>query len=767
MNPLMVFRNLKFSVLVLVLGISAQLLAQDPAMNSAKKAFNGKQYPKVVKMAESALKKDKTQAEWYYLKAAAEYVMSHMSKYQGGSVNYFKEAVKDAVKGREKDPEGNLVGEYLEYFEKIVDENNKEAMANYNRKSYAKAVQGYKNSYDLTGDTTALAWLGMSYYMDHKLPEALPLLKEVTVMNYYAYLDGSGEGTYVREPFEVLSNFYLDKNQADTSRYYTEMGLKVFPMNRVLLANEKSMLKGQLIGLARMGAINSKYKEVVNSGLKFFPADTFFRIQQNYYYLTKLMQATQAKPYDSADALTDEFYKGKKSAIDAGIVNGADEFLIKDYNKFNFQLLDYFLRTNTDRTAPFFFRKWYAMQFKYAEFDEKLSESLLKSPPDSVSHRLISMLFNDVLEDYPWNKKIKQYRLDYFNKWVKKKVHRGELESLIAMNDALIKDFPLDKTLKPTLQNLLVRQTDSSIRHRELYDAWAGYYRIKADFPAYNTDALQKNLAMTDFQERYSATRVYYKTVAGKKIANTGWDGNSKDCNSGHMPDSTLYNVINRINYYRQNAGIVLPMDLNRQKSRKCQEAATMYAPKGIFTREPTEATHTCYTKGAAEAAQVAQCILESNPAQCVTIFMNDNKSEELINRRAILNPEGLEAGFGSAENCSVFWLLDLSGAPDSAWYQTHFVAWPPPGYSPKMLLFNKWSFSIADDLTDAKVTMKNKAGEDVSVVVTQFPIAGMLLNTLVMSPYINPKLIAADEVFEVTVELKNKKKYSYKVMLF
>ncbi len=743
------------------------LSAQDAALLGAKKAFNQKKYSTVVKMGESALKKDKNAVEWYYLKASAEYMMSKNPNNVGGKINYFKEAVKDAVRGREKDKEGQFFAEYEEYFNAIVDLNNKEAISNYGQKRYSKAVQLYKMSFDLTGDTMALGMMGVCYWLDHHIAEALPILKQVTAWNYDAFSDGSGDGTYIREPFELLSNFYLEKNYFDTAKRYTEMGLQIFPMNRILLANEKKMIKSQLIGLSRIGALNNKYKEVIKSGLKFFPGDTYFLVQQNYYYLTKLMRATQAKPYDSADAFTNEFYAEKKAIIASGVVNGDDEFLIKDNTKFIFQCLDYFLRTNTQRTAPYFFRLWYSKEYKFAEFDEKLSEKLLKNPPDNISHRLISMLYSDVLEDYPWNKIIKKGRLDYFNARLKKTVKKGELPGLLAMNDAVIKDFPLDKTLKPALQVVLGKCLDSSISSLDMYDAWHYYYRLKMDFPALNIDAYQKRLAITDFEERYAKTRVYSTTVKSKKVANTGWDGNSLDCKFGYMPDSTQYSVINRLNYYRQNAGVVIPLNLSREKSRKCQEAAVMFMPKGIFTREPAEATHTCYTKGAAEAAKIGQCILENNPALCATIFMDDNKSDEIINRRTILNPEAKDAGFGSAENNSVFWMLDLSGAQDSVYYQTHFVAWPAPGYSPKMLLFKKWSFSIAADLKDAVVTIKNKAAEEIALSYAEYPVNGMLLHTLVLYPEINPKTAIAGDFYDVTVALKDKKKYTYRVTLF
>ena len=80
--------------------------AQDKQMIAAKKAYNAGQFAKAQGAAKKALEKDKSQADWWYLRACSEFQMSKMSKYQGGKVNYDKEAVKSAVKARERDLEG-------------------------------------------------------------------------------------------------------------------------------------------------------------------------------------------------------------------------------------------------------------------------------------------------------------------------------------------------------------------------------------------------------------------------------------------------------------------------------------------------------------------------------------------------------------------------------------------------------------------------------------------------------------------------------------
>jgi hypothetical protein len=133
----------------------------------------------------------------------------------------------------------------------------------------------------------------------------------------------------------------------------------------------------------------------------------------------------------------------------------------------------------------------------------------------------------------------------------------------------------------------------------------------------------------------------------------------------------------------------------------------------------------------------------------------------------SILNPEALDMGFGSAENNSVFWLLDISGAPDSVYYQTHYVAWPPAGYSPSMLFFKKWNFAMAADLTGSMITIKDKNNNDIVFGATVKSIPGMLLNNLVIDTDLDPKRVKPGDFYDVTVVMKNNKTYKYRITLF
>jgi hypothetical protein len=59
--------------------------------------------------------------------------------------------------------------------------------------------------------------------------------------------------------------------------------------------------------------------------------------------------------------------------------------------------------------------------------------------------------------------------------------------------------------------------------------AWSCYYRLQKDNPKFlGLGALQIKLAKRDFDVRFKGSKIAYATIKGKKVAQTGWTGNSK-----------------------------------------------------------------------------------------------------------------------------------------------------------------------------------------------------------------------------------------------
>lgn len=274
---------------------------------------------------------------------------------------------------------------------------------------------------------------------------------------------------------------------------------------------------------------------------------------------------------------------------------------------------------------------------------------------------------------------------------------------------------------------------------------------------------IELKLNKENFRKNYYETRIAVIESGRKKIPEWVWSGDAKTCKKGDIPPYIIQKVEDRINYFRVNAGVP-PIYLDSQLNDWCQRAALVMESNSKLMHELPK-TWSCYSPEAAEAALYSLLIQNTNPTIAVTSFMDDYKNPSLGNRRWMLYPFSMIWGVGSTTSKCVLWALDDSRIKDTLLYKTSFVAWPYDGYIHKMFLFKKWSFSIDQDLTDAKITMMfNKTSIAYTADKT---IEGYGLPTLVWTPNIDISKLKDGDTINVSIKLKNNTTYSYDVKIF
>ncbi|MBR9860369.1 hypothetical protein GYB22_06400, partial [bacterium] len=221
--------------------------------------------------------------------------------------------------------------------------------------------------------------------------------------------------------------------------------------------------------------------------------------------------------------------------------------------------------------------------------------------------------------------------------------------------------------------------------------------------------------------------------------------------------------VLNRINYFRRNAGVP-EVFFDAATNEYCQAAALMMESNDKLDHEPSKSWR-CFTADGAYAAQHSLLVKNYNTSLAVTALMADQENPSVGNRRWLLFPNGKVYGHGSTENYAVIWALDDSGTIDTNVYAEKAVCWPPADYVPQMMLFKHWSFSIMKSLDSATVTVKQD-GKEIPVNIEKY-FEGYGEPTLVFTPQIDPKALPEKSVFEVTVTLSDGSKYSYTVRSF
>lgn len=274
---------------------------------------------------------------------------------------------------------------------------------------------------------------------------------------------------------------------------------------------------------------------------------------------------------------------------------------------------------------------------------------------------------------------------------------------------------------------------------------------------------IELKLNKENFRKNYYETRIAIIENGNKKIPEWEWNGNTKNCYKGDLPPYIIQKIEDRINFFRVNAGVP-PIYLDSQLNDWCQRAALAMESNNRLMHELPK-NWTCYSPEASEAALYSLLTQNINPSIAITSFMDDFKNPSLGNRRWMLYPFSMVWGVGSTKSKCVLWALDDSRIKDTLLYKTSFVAWPYDGYIHKMFLFKKWSFSINQNLSDAKITMMiNKS--PISFTAEKL-IDGYGLPTLVWTPSIDISKLKEGDNINVSIKLKNNKVYTYNVKIF
>ncbi len=206
--------------------------------------------------------------------------------------------------------------------------------------------------------------------------------------------------------------------------------------------------------------------------------------------------------------------------------------------------------------------------------------------------------------------------------------------------------------------------------------------------------------------------------------------GNVENCIAGTTSQQFRDSVIQRVNWYRQMAGIN-PVSENLEYSKDAQAAALMMAAERELSHLP-RLDWTCYTQSGARGAGRSNLYLGVYGINAVDGYIRDSGDTNLSvgHRMWILDPWATNFGTGDVPTGQ-----GLSQRPSNALYvvgiprylhekdypevrqERGFVAWPPPGYTTANTNWGRWSFSLEDrgttdfNLSSAIVTVMDDDG--------------------------------------------------------
>tara|TARA_A100001388_G_C28677917_1_gene454888 strand:- start:7 stop:927 length:921 start_codon:yes stop_codon:yes gene_type:complete len=272
-----------------------------------------------------------------------------------------------------------------------------------------------------------------------------------------------------------------------------------------------------------------------------------------------------------------------------------------------------------------------------------------------------------------------------------------------------------------------------------------------------------RQIALNDYQENY----------LGSIVNDPEWTGSVSNCIAGNVSQATNQKIIQRINYFRRMVGLNDNIELD-ENNQNYMEAALICKANNMLDHQPPS-NWLCWSQNAYDGCISSNLSLGNHSVDAITGQMRDNgiHNYPVGHRRWILHSKKLKFNHGSTNNsmslgCVGNHLDGNSNFPE-------YIAYPPNGYIPQELIFNRWSFSLPGtfssgaDFSNAQVSMSGPDG-NINLNVVSRTDNGYGDNTIVWEPQqINTSSID-DISYEITISnIENSaiSTYSYTVVIF
>ncbi len=248
-----------------------------------------------------------------------------------------------------------------------------------------------------------------------------------------------------------------------------------------------------------------------------------------------------------------------------------------------------------------------------------------------------------------------------------------------------------------------------------------------------------------------------------------GWTGNVGSGAPGTLSRDFVRATLRRINYYRAMSGLPGNVVFDPACNARCQETALMMSAQHAISHNPAP-DWKFYTPVAAETAAHANLDLDRRGTMgpgSIDRYISDFGRENdgvghrrwlLYNAASVMGTGAVPADGSGHPGANVTYIGGpaprRAGAPLSA-------AWPPAGYVPAPLVYDRWSFSYDDaDFHAASVRVtKNGASVAATREKVRFQMradgSGSIVgnNTLVWTLPGNVVSHAADETYRVQID--------------
>lgn len=757
---------MKLTKLLLILAfvyLSSNSYAQFLKLEVAAKEKN---YLRLLKVATDAteVKELKKKPEVYYYLAESYVNLAQDERFLQKNPDAIKKAVSFMLKGIKKDNSKEvLINKFTDVRDLVTENNDREAFKQYNTNKYSKAAKMYGQSYQI--DTTRRG----SYFLQAK-----------------SYL-GAGENLAAELIYKDLINRYqqdfangldLDKIEVDPVVYFIDKywnddkydsALALITDGRKLHGNDAKLnfyLRKITSDIIKDMPPSKLMLDYVQEVLFYVPTAEEFLQKENSIYIYLIKNSVTNNQLVETDTLISQFTREKiqKNRLkQSSRIKETDIFIEKKEENVLWKLAEYFEHYSHYSSASYVLNKYINMTTEGSLSSDTLSrwQIIADYTYQTKSLPFACFILQEAIQLYPENQDLQVLRSRII---AEKEVVRTNVDEQGAIY-RLVKDefaFNPSSEVLDKLEGINSKYLGLLVSENQFSTARRVVAELMEYFPNKDHSDQLELIAREDFFQNYFNTRTKGKDINGKDIKPYVWNGRVGGCDQGTIDSEIQNNVVDRINYFRRNAGVPEVL-FDEATNEYCQKAALMMTANNALSHEPPK-TWRCWSSEGAYAAKHSLLIKEANTSMAVTYIMDD-KNPSAGNRRWLLYPNGRVYGHGSTNDYTVIWALDDSGTTDSADYMDKPICWPPKGYLPQLMLMENWTFSLYADLTDATVKV-TQDGKPLDVKVEPY-LEGYGAPTLVFKPTYNKNLLPLKSKFDVQVSLSDGRQFNYVVSTF
>lgn len=714
-------------LLALLCLISAPLLSQHSKL---VKLYDKGEYEKCLRLADKLIEKDRREGSNYVYKAMSYARLSQDSTKQDKYRYGVKSAVRTLKMLSRVDKEGRTLTRFPSEIALVQRIGHARGRYLEEDGDCERAIRLYDDLIEATSDNTALYLKGRCLIFLGDRHTGMFAVNQAVKNVYLDWKDGLTE-PYLLDGFQELAINLIKEGFTEEAFITLNRAYELFPGDSLLLTYRDQLIEQatKSISIYTSDSTLLENLRILERNIEMF-GSTEKAIEDKWYVIrTYLTRQKLIRDYESIHGFLDQFIRIERGTGDIDFAK-AHDYLVTE-------LLGEIL-VNEVRYDEQIIQFWSDLII-YIEQLREPGRSALDLMYESIDRQIelgsvdktgcLLVAYRDDMADAgalaAYEKKFTDLLLSKYEGYNLNEEERFALDRWKSY-------FPENKTLQGFQYSLYIQLVEESLN--------AGDYSKTARFVRSALKLFPDDERIRSLYKRWIAED-YRKNFIGSNASRSElqWNGSAEQCLEGTITNGIHRKVQQRLNYLRRLAGIPDSCWLDEELNGYCQRAAMLMTANNSLSHMPPE-NWKCWDQKGYDGARNSNLTLGlSGPAALFSQLEDAGSNNAAVgHRRWILFPFRETYGHGSTNNAMSLWTLANKSQnypkEQTERYKDRFVAWPPEGYIPEQMIFERWSFSYyGASFKDATVELTHR-GYKVRVELEEV-IDGYGLNTLVFKP--------------------------------